>query len=59
MAGDEETARARYYRQHVSAQLMLKTMFEITATMADEATAPQQYGSFSICLALSLVSVRP
>src|SRR6266403_1177364 len=23
-----------------------------------EATAPQQYGSFSICLALSLVSVR-
>jgi hypothetical protein len=24
-----------------------------------EATAPQQYGSFSICLALSLVSVRP
>src|SRR6202040_4374739 len=24
-----------------------------------EATAPQQYGSFSICLVLSLVSVRP
>jgi hypothetical protein len=24
-----------------------------------EATAPQQYGSFSICLALSVVSVRP
>jgi hypothetical protein len=24
-----------------------------------EATAPQQYGSFSICLALSLVSIRP
>jgi hypothetical protein len=23
------------------------------------ATVPQQYGSFSICLALSLVSVRP
>jgi hypothetical protein len=23
------------------------------------ATAPQQYGSFSICLALSLASVRP
>jgi hypothetical protein len=24
-----------------------------------EATAPQQYGSFSVCLALSLVSARP
>jgi hypothetical protein len=30
------------------------------ASPADaEATAPQQYRSFSICLALSLVSVRP
>ncbi len=37
MAEDEETATARYIASNVSTQLMLKTMFEIIATMADDA----------------------
>ena len=36
MAEDEETATARYIASNVSTQLMLKTMFEIIATMADD-----------------------
>jgi hypothetical protein len=36
MAEDEETATARYIASSVSTQLMLKTLFEIIATMADD-----------------------
>jgi len=36
MAEDEETATARYIASNVSTQLMLETMFEIIATMADD-----------------------
>jgi hypothetical protein len=35
MAKDGETATARYIASNVSTQLMLRTMFEIIATMAD------------------------
>ena len=40
MAEDEETATAGYIASNVSTQLMLKTMFEIIATMADD---PDEY----------------
>ena len=36
MAEDEDTATARYIAGHVSTQLMLKAVFEIIATMADD-----------------------
>jgi DNA-binding transcriptional LysR family regulator len=36
MAENEETATARYIAGNVSTQLMLKTLFEIIATMADD-----------------------
>jgi hypothetical protein len=36
MAEDEETATPRYVASNVSAQLMLKTMFQIIATLADD-----------------------
>jgi hypothetical protein len=42
MAEDEETATARYIASNVSTQLMLKTMFEIIAAMADD---PDKYRS--------------
>ena len=42
MAEDEETATARYIASDVSTQLMLKTLFEIIATMADD---PDKYRS--------------
>jgi len=42
MAEDEETATARYIASNVSTQLMLKTLFEIVATMADD---PDKYRS--------------
>jgi hypothetical protein len=42
MAEDEETATARYIASNVSTQLMLKTLFEIIATMADD---PDKYRS--------------
>jgi hypothetical protein len=42
VAEDEETATARYIASNVSTQLMLKTLFEIVATMADD---PDQYRS--------------
>ena len=42
MADDEETATARYIASNVSTQLMLKTLFEIIATMADD---PDKYRS--------------
>src|ERR1700682_266026 len=42
MAEDEETATARYIASNVSTQLMLKTPFEVIATMADD---PDSYRS--------------
>jgi hypothetical protein len=39
LAEDEETATAPYIASNVSTQLMLKTMFEIIATMADDPDA--------------------
>jgi hypothetical protein len=42
MAEDEETVTARYIASNVSTQLMLKTLFEIIATMADD---PDRYRS--------------
>ena len=42
MAEDQETATARYIAGNVSTQLMLKTLFEIIATMADD---PDRYRS--------------
>jgi hypothetical protein len=42
MAEDEETVTARYIASDVSTQLMLKTLFEIIATMADD---PDRYRS--------------
>jgi hypothetical protein len=40
MAEDEETATARYIASNISTQLMLKTIFEIIVTMADD---PDKY----------------
>ena len=40
MAEDEETATARYIASNISTQLMLKTIIEIIATMADD---PDKY----------------
>jgi hypothetical protein len=42
MAENEETATARYIASNASTKLMLKTMFEIIATMADD---PEKYQS--------------
>jgi hypothetical protein len=39
--------------------LVLRQQLNVLRRRTSEATAPQQYGSFSICLALSVVSVRP
>jgi hypothetical protein len=39
--------------------LVLRQQVNVLRPANAEATASQQYGSFSICLALSLVSVRP
>jgi hypothetical protein len=36
MPEDEETATVRYIASNVSPQLMLKTMFEIIAKLADD-----------------------
>jgi hypothetical protein len=36
LADDNETAEARHIAEHLSTNLMLKTMFEIIATMADD-----------------------
>jgi hypothetical protein len=38
--------------------LVLRQQLNVLRRANAEATAPQQYGSFSICLALWLVSVR-
>jgi hypothetical protein len=42
VAEDEETATAHHIASNVSTQLMLKTLFEIIATMADD---PDKYRS--------------
>jgi hypothetical protein len=42
MAEDEETTTARYIASNISTQLMLKTLFEMIATMADD---PDRYRS--------------
>jgi hypothetical protein len=42
VAENEETATAHYIASNVSTQLMLKTLFEIIATMADD---PDRYRS--------------
>jgi hypothetical protein len=36
MAEDEETATARHIASNISTQLMLKTLFEMIVTMADD-----------------------
>jgi len=56
MAEDEETATARYIASNVSTQLMLKTMFEIIATMADN---PDRYRSDMRTKLLGLADTMP
>src|SRR6267154_6503074 len=56
MAEDEETAKARYIASNVSTQLMLKTLFEIIATMADD---PDRYRSGMRKKLLELADTMP
>jgi hypothetical protein len=56
MADDEETATARYIAGNVSTQLMLKTLFEIIATMADD---PDRYRSDMRKKLLELADTMP
>ncbi|WP_108521311.1 hypothetical protein [Bradyrhizobium algeriense] len=56
MAEDEEIATARYIASNVSTQLMLKTMFEIIATMADD---PDEYRSAMRSKLLELADTMP
>ena len=56
MAEDEETATARYIASNVSTQLMLKTLFEIIATMADD---PDRYRSDMRTKLLELADTMP
>ena len=56
MAEDEETATARYIAGHVSTQLMLKTMFEIIATMTDD---PDGYRSDMRTKLLEIADTMP
>ena len=56
MAEDEETATARYIASNVSTQLMLKTLFEIIATMADD---PDSYRSGMRKKLLELANTMP
>ena len=56
MAEDEETATARYIAGNVSTQLMLKTLFEIIATMADD---PDRYRSDMRTKLLELADTMP
>jgi hypothetical protein len=56
MAEDEETATARYIASNVSTQLMLKTLFEIIATMADD---PDEYRSGMRTKLLELADTMP
>ena len=56
MAEDEETATARYIASNVSTQLMLKTMFEIIATMAND---PDGYRSDMRTKLLEIADTMP
>ena len=56
MAEDEETATARYIASNVSTQLMLKTLFEIIATMTDD---PNRYRSGMRKKLLELADTMP
>ena len=56
MAEDEETATARYIASNLSTQLMLKTLFEIIATMADD---PDRYRSDMRTKLLELADTMP
>jgi hypothetical protein len=56
MAESEETATARYIASNVSTQLMLKTLFEIIATMADD---PDSYRSGMRKKLLELADTMP
>ena len=56
MAEDEETETARYIASNVSTQLMLKTMFEIIATMADD---PDEYRSDMRTKLLEIADTMP
>ena len=56
MAEDEETVTARYIASNVSTQLMLKTLFEIIATMADD---PDRYRSDMRRKLLELADAMP
>src|ERR1700674_18835 len=56
MAEDDETATARYIASNVSTQLMLKTLFEIVATMADD---PDRYRSGMRKQLLKLADIMP
>jgi hypothetical protein len=56
MAEDEETATARYIASNVSTQLMLKTLFEVIATMADD---PDSYRSGMRKTLLELADTMP
>jgi hypothetical protein len=56
MAEDEETATARYIASNVSTQLMLKTMFEIIATMAND---PEGYRSDMRTKLLEIADTMP
>ena len=56
MPEDEETATARYIASNVSTQLMLKTMFEIIATMAND---PDGYRSDMRTKLLEIAETMP
>ena len=56
MVEDEETATARYIASNLSTQLMLKTMFEIIATMADD---PDVYRSDMRTKLLEIADTMP
>ena len=56
MAEDEETATARYIAGNVSTQLMLKMMFEVIATMADD---PDGYRSDMRSKLLEIADTMP
>jgi len=56
MAEDEETVTARYIASNVSTQLMLKTLFEIIASMADD---PDRYRSDMRRKLLELADAMP
>jgi len=56
MQEDEETTTARYIGSNLSTQLMLKTLFEMIATMADD---PDRYRSSMRKKLLELADTMP